>query len=585
MFARKLYLPVFLIAIGLLGVTGHYGGSMTHGEDFLFVDNSIKKVIITDVEKAEVYSAIIQPFFDGKCVSCHNSNKLKGGLLMSSKEGLLTGGDSGSLLDSTSTSKASLLLQRIHLPMDEEEHMPPKGKVQPTPEEIALLNWWIANDHCFDCVVAELKKTEEIQEILDALEEDTSPRAMIAKEVDEVPADWLAGFDNTGISVAKLSEKSPLLQVTMSRQKHLSIREFKALDKFSENVVALNLANSNFSDTLAVALPFFKNLTKLQLQHTAITDKTIEKLKDFEHLESLNLYGTAITENSLSQIQELPQLRTVYLWQTQMTKDQMEHYALNFPKVKVQGQIDESIFASTSLAPPTINAEKDFFKDSLQVILDYAFTDADIYYTLDGTEPDSTSLKYTRPIILTQSAQIKTRVHKTGWQMSEIISDDFKKTTLAISSIELNKKPNEKYKGQGGKTLMDQKRGSTNLLDGNWLGYEGRNFTAVIQLKKQKTVSSISIGALSSPDKWIFFPVGFKVWTSQNGTEYKLVHKEKQSPEKPNSDTKLRFFDLDIPPTTTTFIKLEVLSPLKNPPWHPNPGGNSWLFIDEILLN
>jgi hypothetical protein len=30
---------------------------------------------------------------------------------------------------------------------------------------------------------------------------------------------------------------------------------------------------------------------------------------------------------------------------------------------------------------------------------------------------------------------------------------------------------------------------------------------------------------------------------------------------------------------------VEVISQLKNPSWHPNPGGKSWLFLDEILLN
>ncbi|NNG10718.1 MAG: hypothetical protein HKM92_11135, partial [Arenibacter sp.] len=136
--ALKLYLPVYVIVLILIGITGHYGGSMTHGEDYLFTDTRIKKVVIEDVDKAQVYADIVQPIFDTKCVGCHNPSKIKGGLLMDTKENLLAGGDSGNILDSVSGNKASLFMQRLHLPLEDEDHMPPKGKVQPTAEELAL---------------------------------------------------------------------------------------------------------------------------------------------------------------------------------------------------------------------------------------------------------------------------------------------------------------------------------------------------------------------------------------------------------------------------------------------------------------
>lgn len=583
--AKRLYFPSFILVMVLLGITGHYGGSMTHGEDYLFIDNSIKKVIIEDVEKAKVYADIIQPILDNKCVSCHNPSKIKGGLLMNSKENLLAGGDSGSILDSISNEEAPRILQRLHLALTNEEHMPPKGKVQPTPEEIALIAWWVANDNCFDCITGVLDKTKQIQGILESLEEDTSIRALIAKEVDEVPDAWLANLGNSNISAYRLAADNPLLFINMGGRENITDKDLKSLKKYSENIVEMNLSNSNFNDTLSTVLPSFKNLTKLQLQNTRITDKTIEKLKNLKYLESLNLYGTQITNNALNSIKELPNLKTLYLWQTQITTDAMAKYALDHTTVTVQGQIAEAVFASTTLEPPTINAETDFFKNSLEVVLDYVFDDADIYYTMDGSEPDSTSFKYSKPIILLKSAQIKASTHKSGWPLSKTVARSFKKTIIDYASIDLNKKPNGKYKGHGGKTLIDLKRGSINFVDGNWIGYEGSNFTATIQLKKDELISTVSVGAFSSPEKWIFYPTGFRIWVSDNGTDYALVHNSTLPSEKLNSDTKFRFFELDIPPTKAKFVRIEVKSQLKNPSWHPNPGGNSWLFVDEIVLN
>ncbi len=71
----------------------------------------------------------------------------------------------------------------------------------------------------------------------------------------------------------------------------------------------------------------------------------------------------------------------------------------------------------------------------------YVFDDADIYYTLDGSLPDSTSLKYSKPIILTHSTEVNAITHAQGWNLSEITSSSFKKIAFDFSSVSLNKKP------------------------------------------------------------------------------------------------------------------------------------------------
>ncbi|MBT8302623.1 MAG: chitobiase/beta-hexosaminidase C-terminal domain-containing protein, partial [Maribacter sp.] len=413
--AFKLYLPVYVIVLILIGITGHYGGSMTHGEYYLFTDTRIKKVVIEDVDKAQVYTDIVQPIFNTKCVGCHNPSKIKGGLLMDTKENLLAGGDSGNILDSVSGNEASLFMQRLHLPLEDEDHMPPKGKVQPTAEELALLAWWMENDHCFDCVAGTLDKSEKMGDILQGLEEDRSPRALMAKNLKPVPKDWIAQLNHSDISTYPLAEGNPLLQVSLNGRQDIRQGDFKALKKYAKHIVELNLGNSNFNDTLSKSLSSFKNLTKLQLQNAPITDNTIENLKGLQHLESLNLYGDSISDKALNVLGNLKNLKNIYLWQTNITEEALKQYALDHPHIAVQGQIDSDIFRATKLEPPTIVADSDFFKDSLQVELDYVFDDASIYYTLDGSEPDSTSLKYTTPITLTKSAEVKAVTYAPGW--------------------------------------------------------------------------------------------------------------------------------------------------------------------------
>ncbi|MBD0850886.1 chitobiase/beta-hexosaminidase C-terminal domain-containing protein [Maribacter arenosus] len=583
--AKKLYMPLYIVVLILIGITGHYGGSMTHGEDFLFADKTTQKVVIEDVDKALVYNDIIQPIFDNKCVSCHNTSKIKGGLLMDTKENLLAGGDSGSILDSVAPDKPSLFLHHLQLPLEDEDHMPPKGKVQPTADELALLEWWMAHGHCFDCVVGTMEKTEQLQKILKNLEEDTSTRAMIAKEVSVVPNAWLADLNSSNISASRLAIKSPLILINLYGRTDLTPGDFKALKKYAKNIVELNLGHTNFNDTLAPSLKAFKNLTKLQLQKTAIAEKSIDVITEFEHLESLNLYGTEVDNKAFEKLENLPKLTHLYLWQTNITKEAMDAFANAHPEVNVQGQIDSDIFKATKLEPPTIIADTDFFKDSLQIAMEYVFNDAQIFYTLDGSIPDSTSLPYSKPLTIHRSTEVKAVTHAPGWNLSEVTASSFKKISFDVNAITLNKNPNERYKGHGAQTLIDQKRGTVNFVDGNWIGFEGSNFTATIQLGKEEQVSSVSVGAFSSPEKWIFYPTGFKVWTSMNGTDFKLAKTLNVGPEEINTNTKFRFFDMDIAPTSAKYVRVQVNSQLKNPEWHPNPGGNSWLFVDEIVLN
>ena len=458
--ASKAYFPLFLITLLTIGITGHYGGSMTHGEDYLFVENSTKKIVIEDVEKAIVYTDIIQPIFDAKCVSCHNTSKIKGGLLMDTKENLLKGGDSGSTLDSMPNGEPSLLLAHLRLPLEHEDHMPPKGKVQPTSDELALLEWWMENDHCFDCVAGTLDKSPKIAGILTSLEEDTSTRALIAKNLEPVPQDWLAQLNSVKISAMPLAENNPLVQVSLQGRKDLTKKDFKFLKKYAENIVELNLGNSNFNDTLAKALGSFKNLTKLQLQNSPIGIETVQRLEGLTFLESLNLYGTPLNDGLFTSLEKLPNLKSVYLFQTQISQGAMRAFAKKNETIKVQGQVDGEMFRPTSLDPPNILSDTQFFKDSVLVTLDYAFDDIGIHYTLDGSIPDSTATKYSNPFYIKQSLNVTACTYAPGWDPSEPNSISFKKFKFDLASVSIDKKPNDRYKANGANTLTDFKRGS-----------------------------------------------------------------------------------------------------------------------------
>ncbi len=148
----------------LLTIASHYGGSITHGENFLSWPKSsapVKSFSEEELLKQPAYSAVIQPIFDQRCVSCHNEKKSKGGLRMDSLEQLLKGGDSGSSID-PANSEESLMGTRITLPIDDDDHMPPDGKPQLSESQLAVLRWWLDAGVPTDRTLGELKPTAEI---------------------------------------------------------------------------------------------------------------------------------------------------------------------------------------------------------------------------------------------------------------------------------------------------------------------------------------------------------------------------------------------------------------------------------------
>jgi uncharacterized membrane protein len=581
--ATKLYLPMFVTVMIMLTIAGHWGGNMTHGEGFLTKEVASSTVVIEDVNKALVYDDIIQPILNNKCVSCHNSKKTEGKLLLTTKEELVSGGESGSLFDSLSMDRP-LLLHRIQLPEEDEEHMPPKGKVQLTTNEVALLHWWMENENCFDCITSDLERSKKIQTYLNDLEEDTSIRSMLAKDLDIVDENWLTSKQLTGISIYPLKEGSPLLLVNLSNRKNLSKNDLNGLKKYAEHIVELNLGYSNFQDSLASSISIFKNLTKLQLQNTDVEDKTLKIIDGFEKLESLNLYGTSISDASIETLKKLPNLKDLYLWQTDITGEGIAQLTSE-NKSLIAHQINKDIFSASAITPPLFIVASNFIKDSLPVELATSFENATIFYTTDNSEPDTTSTKYTAPFLLKGTTTVKAISYKDGWGKSDIITTYFKKSTIDYDDVALNKAPSEKYQGKGAETLIDLRRGSERFVDGNWLGYEGTHFNATFKLKEKKEISSISVSALSNPTNWIFHPKGFKVWISDNGINFKPWQTLRLPEQEPSSNSSIDFFDIEVPKVKTKYVRVQVESILKNPSWHQSPGGKSWLFVDEILIN
>lgn len=149
-------LILFLSTLGV-SVAGHYGASLTHGEDYLtstlpwsndyvkannFNLTSVRGDSALSLAQQQELIIQVKGIFAHNCYKCHSSQKVKGELRLDQKHMALKGGEDG-LIIIPGKPEESEIMRRLTLPRNDEESMPPKGKTLQK-QEIELLSYWIA---------------------------------------------------------------------------------------------------------------------------------------------------------------------------------------------------------------------------------------------------------------------------------------------------------------------------------------------------------------------------------------------------------------------------------------------------------
>jgi len=330
---------ILLMVIGII-ITGHLGGSITHGTDYLTKgfskEEPIEKEIkpIADVQEANVYGDIIQPIFEDKCYTCHNKSKKKGGLRLDEPSFILKGGKDGKVIE-PGNAEASDMMKRLLLPRNDEDHMPPKEKPQLRDNEIALIHWWIASGAPFDKKTKELEQTEKIKPALLALQ---NTRVKTLADVPEQPVDAadekiLKQLGKRGVVILPVTRNSNYLSANFVIVDSVTDNDMVLLRSLKKQMIWLKLSDKKISDSMLTIIGQLTNLTRLQLDNTTITDKGLSSLQSLTNLQYLNLVGTGVTAQGLMQLKALPRLQAVYLYKTFINSADWTTLKNNFPKV------------------------------------------------------------------------------------------------------------------------------------------------------------------------------------------------------------------------------------------------------------
>ncbi len=167
---------------------------------------------------------------------------------------------------------------------------------------------------------------------------------------------------------------------------------------------------------------------------------------------------------------------------------------------------------------------------------------------------------------------------RSGFDRAETV------THLAVgASVTLTTPPSPRYPGQGPSSLTDGKLGSRDHHDERWLGFEGEDLEAVIDLGRPANVSRIGLEPLRAQISWIFLPQWVEFAVSADGDEWETVYEAPVVLEV-NPRTGTQRIAAEVVAGPVRYVRVRARNLGQPPEWHAGAGGKAWLFVDEIVV-
>ena len=220
------------------------------------------------------------------------------------------------------------------------------------------------------------------------------------------------------------------------------------------------------------------------------------------------------------------------------------------------------------------------------VSLKTIFNDRDIYYTIDGSEPDKNSKVYTEPFAIERSCIVKATCFEDN--RDKIISEKyilyhkgmghFRK----LNTVAGNYRP--EYSGGSEDALLNGAVGTNNYKDGNWQGFYGNDCDIELDFGKKEKLNSLKINFITNPYDWIMMPKRMSVYHSDNGIHYQLFRSYDIYEEVPTSRSTIVTKTLDVSGLNSRFVRIIVETPGLIPQGLPGYNNPSWMFMDEIIF-
>lgn len=264
---------------------------------------------LPEQDDSEVGEQTIQLFeaaervFKNNCYNCHGATTQKGDLRLDREADAFVGGDSGSIAIIPHDSTGSLIVERMLLPRDDDDVMPPAKKKPVTPAEIEAVAAWIdAGAHWPDARTRAARSSTFVE------------------VVDEELEGLKAAINATGAKAEYNSWDDRRIRIDLSYTDADKLDDaIEQLGAFGDRLIWLDVSGLALPNGFIESLADYPSLERLHLDRTNVSDEELLALKNLQNLNYLNLFGTEISDTSIAVLQSLSNLEKVFLANTAVT--------------------------------------------------------------------------------------------------------------------------------------------------------------------------------------------------------------------------------------------------------------------------
>lgn len=581
MLEAALAVVAFVVLSAQVFVVGHSGGELTHGKGYVFAplhQNDPKE----DSKTKSAYDVAVRPILEKKCFTCHNENKAKGKLIMTSPDKFAKGGEHGAAFVA-GDAQQSRMIKNIFLPMEMDDHMPPSGKPQLNDHEKKMLMAWIKSGAAFDKMLGDYAADDSLKILASKIEvvEKREP----VYTFDAASSSVIEKLNTPFRAVFPLYKNSPALRADFFVSEMYKPEALKELSEIKTQLTELSLSKMPVTDNELVVISSFENLGMLNLNFSKISGSGLENLSGLKRLRSLSLAGTAVAFDQIQNL-TLPALKELYVWNTSLSGQQINELKNKFKSAQVYSTefVDDTIL---KLQPPTLT-NKDVFKKGMLVELKHPMKGVVIRYTTDGASPDSVKgIVYEKPFTVNSTFKLMAIACKDGWRCSDRLESLCFVEGMKPNDVKLLTQPDKTYKGEGAISLIDGKIGvADQYKEPMWLGYRVEPLEAVFIFDQPQKFNMVSLSYAKNLGAFLFPPAKVELFAGNDATSFTLI--KTVSPEQPSSytdGTKNEAVFLSLEGTAYRTFKVKVTPVPKLPQWHGGKGERGWIFVDEVFFN
>ncbi|HBF23078.1 MAG TPA: hypothetical protein DDW23_04605 [Planctomycetes bacterium] len=350
--SAKAYRAALLATVFVVVPTGHFGATLVHGEGYLL---GAKEVGESDAVEADLDETVqfasfekhIVPVLESRCVACHGERKVKGGLRLDSPAAMLAGGDGGPVFELGALDDSELIY-RLRLPLADDDHMPPEGRRQPTPAELALIESWAKANYSFTKPFA-LAGGMDIPPLPDPADQNA---------IEAAPDRALEVLRARLVHVQPIALDTHELLVDFSAPaaeiKDVDVR--KLLSPLTDHVAELSLARTQITDSILAFVQQMPRLRRLDLRQTNISDAGVGHLAGHEKLEELVLVRTSVTDAVYSSLIDMPALKGLWVWESSIAPEALASLRVELAHVEIDSGDTPDAEALETEATPVLTS-------------------------------------------------------------------------------------------------------------------------------------------------------------------------------------------------------------------------------------